>query len=159
MGLCNFLFRKGGLEYEQAKSDTKKGSFGGREGQKGCEEGVVQSVLLVRVFVVADTTVFFYEQHTNGVRRGFVLDSTGRKLQYGLFVGVHTNKIYFHYYERNTKTLSTYPYYVVRVSKFRVLFPFTQMLQATSLSLCFFFFLSFFLLTIHKGKRVELVFF
>ena len=33
---------------------------------------------------------------------------------------MHTNKIYFHYYERDTKTLSTYPYYVVRVSKFRV---------------------------------------
>jgi hypothetical protein len=33
---------------------------------------------------------------------------------------VHTNTINYHYYERHTKALSTFPYYVVRVSKFRV---------------------------------------
>ncbi len=121
--LCNFLFRKGGLEQEQAKSDTKRGRLEVEKAKRDAKRGQYspfysygssQWRILLSFFMNGILTEYEQGSYMH------ILDSTGRKLQFGLFVGVHTNKIYFHYYERNTKTLSTYPYYVVRVSKFRV---------------------------------------
>ena len=46
--------------FRKSKIRNEKGAFGVQEGQKGYEEGAVFIIrLLVRVFVVADTTIFF----------------------------------------------------------------------------------------------------